>query len=257
MYTGERRGLGWALVHLVGMLIAIPIVHIRFQVKALEGMASFRAQSRRRSPTGKWRRPRSRQRAAAISDAAVQRTARFDKFSRRRVIQRLAQDERDQGFQDDLQASDGRRCDGPVSGAGAKSFTSATRDGITCGVMKMVWKNVSAVSLCAGGMSGGTPSGSKRLKTPMTSGIARVNAMPKPTRSICCAASFAATARTPCPTEAIELGHEHQMSFTDRRDAIYTKDMLIDPPQEGAGDTPQQVEPGVYTRSIPDMEDPS
>jgi len=41
MYTGERRGLGWALAHLVGMLIAIPIVHIRFQVKALEGMASF------------------------------------------------------------------------------------------------------------------------------------------------------------------------------------------------------------------------
>jgi len=40
-YTGERRGLGWALVHLVGMLIAIPLVHIRFQLKALEGMASF------------------------------------------------------------------------------------------------------------------------------------------------------------------------------------------------------------------------
>ena len=41
MYTGERRGWGWALVHLVGMLVAIPIVHIRFQVRALEGMASF------------------------------------------------------------------------------------------------------------------------------------------------------------------------------------------------------------------------
>ena len=40
-YTGERRGLGWALVHLVGMLIAIPLVHIRFQVRALEGLASF------------------------------------------------------------------------------------------------------------------------------------------------------------------------------------------------------------------------
>jgi len=40
-YTGERRGLGWALAHLVGMLIAIPLVHIRFQLKALEGMASF------------------------------------------------------------------------------------------------------------------------------------------------------------------------------------------------------------------------
>jgi len=60
-----------------------------------------------------------------------------------------------------------------------------------------------------------------------------------------------------CPTEAIQLGHEHQMSFTDRRDAIYTKEMLIDAPQAGAEATPQQVEPGQYTRSIPDMEDPS
>ena len=41
MYTGERRGIGWALVHLVGMLVAIPLAHIRFQVRALEGMASF------------------------------------------------------------------------------------------------------------------------------------------------------------------------------------------------------------------------
>ena len=40
-YTGERRGLGWALVHLVGMLIAIPLVHIRFLLRSLEGMASF------------------------------------------------------------------------------------------------------------------------------------------------------------------------------------------------------------------------
>lgn len=59
-----------------------------------------------------------------------------------------------------------------------------------------------------------------------------------------------------CPTEAIQLGHEHQMSFTDRRDAIYVKDMLIDPPQAGASDTPQQVKPGAFDRSIPDMEDP-
>lgn len=41
MYTGERRGLGWALVHLVGMLIAIPIAIINFHVKALDGLASF------------------------------------------------------------------------------------------------------------------------------------------------------------------------------------------------------------------------
>jgi NADH-quinone oxidoreductase subunit I len=59
-----------------------------------------------------------------------------------------------------------------------------------------------------------------------------------------------------CPTEAIVLGHEHRLSFTDRRDAIFTKDMLIDPPPEGVPGTPQQVPPGVYTRAIPDMEDP-
>jgi NADH-quinone oxidoreductase subunit I len=52
------------------------------------------------------------------------------------------------------------------------------------------------------------------------------------------------------------LGHEHRLSFTDRRDAIFTKDMLIDPPPEGMSDTPQTVEPGVYTRSIPDMPNP-
>jgi NADH-quinone oxidoreductase subunit I len=59
-----------------------------------------------------------------------------------------------------------------------------------------------------------------------------------------------------CPTQAIQLGHEHQMSFTDRRDAIYVKEMLIDPPAPGAESTPRKVEPGVYTRSIPDMENP-
>ncbi len=59
-----------------------------------------------------------------------------------------------------------------------------------------------------------------------------------------------------CPTEAIVLTREHRLSFTDRRDAIYTKDMLIEAPAEGQADTPQQVEPGEFDRSIPDMEDP-
>ena len=40
-YTGERRGLGWALIHLVGMLVAIPLVQIRFLLRALDGMASL------------------------------------------------------------------------------------------------------------------------------------------------------------------------------------------------------------------------
>ena len=59
-----------------------------------------------------------------------------------------------------------------------------------------------------------------------------------------------------CPTEAIVLTREHRMSYTDRRDAIYTKDMLIEPAAVGMPDTPQQVEPGAFDRSIPDMEDP-
>ncbi len=59
-----------------------------------------------------------------------------------------------------------------------------------------------------------------------------------------------------CPTEAIVLGSEHRLSFTDRRDAIYTKDMLIELQQAGMPDTPQQVEPGKFNRAIPDMENP-
>jgi NADH-quinone oxidoreductase subunit I len=59
-----------------------------------------------------------------------------------------------------------------------------------------------------------------------------------------------------CPTEAIVLGDVYEMSFTDRASAIYTKDMLIDPAPEGEQPTPQATQPGVYTRSVPEMKDP-
>jgi NADH-quinone oxidoreductase subunit I len=59
-----------------------------------------------------------------------------------------------------------------------------------------------------------------------------------------------------CPTEAIVLEHDIELSFYDRKSAIYTKEMLIVPPPEGAQDTPQQVEPGAFDRAIPDMKDP-
>ena len=59
-----------------------------------------------------------------------------------------------------------------------------------------------------------------------------------------------------CPTEAIVLEHDYQLTFTDRRDAIYTKDMLIDNPPEDSEGTPQEVQPGAFDRSIPDMENP-
>lgn len=59
-----------------------------------------------------------------------------------------------------------------------------------------------------------------------------------------------------CPTEAIVLEHEYRLSFNDRRDAIYTKATLLDPLPPGAIGTPQHTEPGMFTRSIPDMKNP-
>lgn len=59
-----------------------------------------------------------------------------------------------------------------------------------------------------------------------------------------------------CPTEAIVLGDNYEISFTNRRDAIYTKEFLLEPVSSDARPTPQKVEPGVYTRSVPVMQDP-
>src|SRR5512139_1733923 len=60
-----------------------------------------------------------------------------------------------------------------------------------------------------------------------------------------------------CPTEAIVLGDNYELSFYDRREAIYPKEMLLDPVPEGGKPTPQKVERGVYTRSVPEMKDPT
>ena len=59
-----------------------------------------------------------------------------------------------------------------------------------------------------------------------------------------------------CPTEAIVLGDNYELSFTDRRDAIYTKDTLLESVDSSDMTTPMKVEPGVFTRSVPEMQDP-
>ena len=59
-----------------------------------------------------------------------------------------------------------------------------------------------------------------------------------------------------CPTEAIVLGDQYELSFTDRRQSIYPKAMLIDPVPAGGLPTPQKTEPGLFTRSVPEMKDP-
>ena len=59
-----------------------------------------------------------------------------------------------------------------------------------------------------------------------------------------------------CPTEAIVLGDNYELSFTSRRDAIYTKERLLEPVSDLEKITPQKVKPGEYDRSIPVMQDP-
>jgi len=60
-----------------------------------------------------------------------------------------------------------------------------------------------------------------------------------------------------CPTEAIVLGDQYELSFTDRRQAIYPKEMLIETVTTNGQPTPQKTKPGVFTRSVPEMKDPS
>jgi NADH-quinone oxidoreductase subunit I len=59
-----------------------------------------------------------------------------------------------------------------------------------------------------------------------------------------------------CPTEAIVLEHDYELSFTDRRQAIYTKERLVVPIPENGKSTPMRVEPGSFDRAIPEMKDP-
>ena len=59
-----------------------------------------------------------------------------------------------------------------------------------------------------------------------------------------------------CPTEAITMGDNYELSFTDRRHAIYTKDHLLEPVVSEQHLTPRKTEPGEFTRSVPQMENP-
>ncbi len=59
-----------------------------------------------------------------------------------------------------------------------------------------------------------------------------------------------------CPTEAIVLEHDYELAYNDRASAIFTKDKLIVKIPAGGSPTPQKTEPGLYTRSVPEMKDP-
>lgn len=59
-----------------------------------------------------------------------------------------------------------------------------------------------------------------------------------------------------CPTEALVLGDNYELSFTNRREAIYNKDMLLEPAPAGAQTTPQKTAAGEFKRSVPEMQDP-
>ncbi len=59
-----------------------------------------------------------------------------------------------------------------------------------------------------------------------------------------------------CPTEAIVLEHIYELAYLDCREAVFTKEKLLDPVSDPGRETPQTVEPGLFTRSIPEMKDP-
>jgi NADH-quinone oxidoreductase subunit I len=59
-----------------------------------------------------------------------------------------------------------------------------------------------------------------------------------------------------CPTEAIVLHDNYELSYIDRKTSLYTKEMLLEGVTEGTQPTPQKTEPGKYSRSIPEMENP-
>jgi NADH-quinone oxidoreductase subunit I len=60
-----------------------------------------------------------------------------------------------------------------------------------------------------------------------------------------------------CPTEAIVLEKDYELSYVDRASAILTKAELLVKVPEGGLPTPQKTEPGQFTRSIPEMKDPT
>lgn len=60
-----------------------------------------------------------------------------------------------------------------------------------------------------------------------------------------------------CPTEAIVLGDNYELSFDNRREAIYTKVSLLEPVPESGMTTPQKTAPGLFIRSVPVMKDPT
>lgn len=60
-----------------------------------------------------------------------------------------------------------------------------------------------------------------------------------------------------CPTEAIVLEKDYELAYTDRQDAILTKQQLLVKVPNGGLPTPQQTGPGLYTRSVPEMKDPT
>lgn len=59
-----------------------------------------------------------------------------------------------------------------------------------------------------------------------------------------------------CPTEAIVLGDQYELSFTERRSSIYTKEMLLEPVVGDMKTTPRVTKPGEFNRAVPVMQNP-
>ncbi len=160
------------------------------------------------------------------------------------------------GLMDDFKIDVRKTDHDPVPGRkapGAPAFQGTPR---SYSAMKTGWKSASAVR-CARLPARPTPSSSKSAENTdearyspgeRYASIYEINML----RCI-----FCGYCEDACPTEAIVLGDNYELSFVDRRSSIYTKDMLIEPVAPGGQPTPQKTTPGVFTRSVPEMQNPT
>ena len=111
-------------------------------------------------------------------------------------------------------------------------------------------------SLCAAACPVGCDLRGSPLRIPMKNVSRPESAMPRTYEINMLRCIYCGFCEDACPTEAIVLGDNYELSFTDRRDAIYTKDMLLEPVPPRIC-SPRESGAGVFTRSVPEMKDPS
>ena len=119
--------------------------------------------------------------------------------------------------------------DDSISRSEAARCASAFADGTSCAAMPTGWSAASAAR-CARRPARRMRSMWKRPRTPTPSAIRPASAIAKTYEINMLRCIFCGYCEDACPTDAIVLTDVYELSADNRRDLIYTKDMLILPP---------------------------